>query len=41
MALPKKIAWPIIIFALFWDGFLTVRAGGEGNRYPLPNFSGN
>jgi len=31
MALPKKIAWPIIIFALFWDGFLTVRAGGEGN----------
>jgi len=31
MALPKKIAWPIIIFALFWDVFLTVRAGGEGN----------
>jgi len=31
MALPKKIAWPIIILALFWDVFLTVRAGGEGN----------
>jgi len=31
MALPKKISWLIIILALFWDVFLTVQAGGEGN----------
>lgn len=31
IALPKRVGWPILIFLVFWDAFLTYRAGSEGN----------
>ncbi|MBI2579685.1 MAG: hypothetical protein HYW27_02170 [Candidatus Aenigmarchaeota archaeon] len=30
-ALPKFVAWPVLIFLVFWDAFITYRGGREGN----------
>ena len=41
-ALPKKIGWPILVLLVFWDAFITFRAGGEGNPLlrPIVNYFG-
>ncbi len=31
IALPKRLGWPILIFLVFWDAFLTYGKGAEGN----------
>lgn len=31
IALSKKVGWPILMFIIFLDAFITYRAGGEGN----------
>lgn len=31
LALPKSIGWPVMVFLVFWDAFITYRAGGESN----------
>ncbi len=31
VALPGRIGWPILIFLVFWDAFITYRGGREGN----------
>lgn len=41
-ALPKKIGWPVLVLLVFWDAFITFRAGGEGNPLwkPVVNYFG-
>ena len=31
LALPKRIGWPVMVFLVFWDAFITYRVGGESN----------
>ncbi len=31
MALSKHAGWPVLALLVFWDAFITYRAGGEGN----------
>lgn len=42
ISLPKKLGWPILILLVFWDAFITFRAGGESNPLlrPIVNYFG-
>lgn len=31
IALPKRIGWPLLVFLVFWDAFITYRGGRESN----------